>query len=80
MNIFVPFIKQILTFGNFKSSSIPRKYYRELLTGLENLKRIDTVFIPEFIKLASKFEGRLILDDTNHPKYGLKNNMDLPRT
>lgn len=73
MNICVQFIKQILTYGNFKSSDIPRKYYRELLTGLENLKRIDTVFIPQFIKLASNFKGRLIIDDTNHPKYGLKN-------
>jgi len=72
MNLCVQFIKQILTFGNFRSSSIPRKYFKELLTGLENLKRIDTVFIPAFIKLASNFEGRLILDDTNHPKYGLK--------
>jgi IS4 transposase len=73
MNICVNFIKQILTYGNFKSSEIPRKYYRELLTGLENLKRIDTVFLPQFILLASKYEGRLIIDDTNHPKYGLQN-------
>lgn len=73
MNICVQFIKQILTYGNFKSSDIPRKYYRELLTGLESLKRIDTVFLPQFIQLASNYEGRLIIDDTNHPKYGLKN-------
>jgi len=45
----------------------------QVLTGLEKLKRIDTVFIPEFINLAKGIEGRLILDDTNHPKYGLKN-------
>jgi IS4 transposase len=73
MNVCTQFIKQILTFGNFRSSSIPRKYYRELLTGLEKLKRIDTVFIPEFIKLAKNCEGKLVIDDTNHPKYGLKN-------
>ena len=65
-------IKHILEFGNFKSSDIPKKYYRELLTGLKNLKRLDTVFIPEFITLAKKFSGRLIIDDTNHSKYGLK--------
>lgn len=73
MNICVEFIKQIMTYGNFQSSSIPRKHYRELLIGLENLKRIDTVFIPQFISIASKFKGRLVIDDTNHPKYGLKN-------
>lgn len=73
MQFFVPFINKILTFGNLKLSEMPRKHYRALLTGLENLKRIDTVFIPEFIKLAKRFEGRLIIDDTNHPKYGLKN-------
>jgi len=66
-------INHILKFGNYRSSQIPKKYYRELLTGLDKLKRIDTVFIPEFIKLASRYKGRLIIDDTNHPKYGLKN-------
>lgn len=73
MQFLVPFINRILSYGNFKSSEIPRKYYRELLTGLEKLKRIDTVFISSFIKLAKRYEGRLIIDDTNHPKYGLKN-------
>jgi hypothetical protein len=72
LNIFTFFINKILTFGNLKLSEIPRKYYKELLTGLKNLKRLDTVFLPEFIELASSFEGRLIIDDTNHPKYGLK--------
>ncbi len=66
-------MNHILKFGNYRSSEIPRKYFKELLTGLKNLKRIDTVFIPEFISLARRFKGRLILDDTNHPKYGLKN-------
>ena len=66
-------IPHLLKFGNFRSSSIPRKHFKALLTGLKKLKRLDTVFIPEFINLAKSIEGRLILDDTNHPKYGLKN-------
>jgi len=73
MQVLVPFINKLLSYGNFKSSEIPRKYYRELLTGIENLRRLDTVFIPQFVRIASRFEGRLIIDDTNHPKYGLKN-------
>lgn len=66
-------IKHILQFGNFRINDIPYKASRELLTGFEDLKRIDTVFIPQFISMAKKQEGRLIIDDTNHPKYGLKN-------
>lgn len=73
MQFLVPFINRILSYGSFKSSEIPRKHYRELLTGIEKLKRIDTIFIPKFIELAKRYEGRLIIDDTNHPKYGLKN-------
>jgi hypothetical protein len=73
LNIFTLFINKILTFGNLKLSDVPRTTYKELLTAFENIKRNGTVFIPEFIELARKFEGRLIIDDTNHPKYGLKN-------
>lgn len=63
MQFLVPFINRLLSYGKFKSSEIPRKYYRELLTGIEKLKRIDTVFIPKFIEVARRFEGRLIIDD-----------------
>ncbi len=72
LNIFNLFINKILTFGNLKISEIPRKYYAELLTGLEKLKRIDTVFFPEFTELASRFEGKLIIDDTIIPSMDLK--------
>ena len=72
LNIFLIFINKILTFGNLKLSEIPRKYFNELLTAFEDLKRLDTVFIPEFIELSRKFDGRLTLDDTNNPKYGMK--------
>jgi len=43
-----------------------------LMTAFENLRRIDTVFIPELIKLAKKHKGKLIIDSSDNPKYGLK--------
>ena len=53
---------------------LTRERIRQIeVKALEKLKRINTVFIPEFIHLAKVYEGRLVIDDTNHPKYGLKN-------
>jgi hypothetical protein len=72
MNSIVLFIKQILSFGNFRITDIPAKAKQELLTAFKNLKRIDTVFIPELIKLAKKYPGKLIIDSSDNPKYGLK--------
>ena len=40
--------------------------------ALSELKKKDIVLIPQFIRLAKKTKGRLIIDDTNYPKYGLK--------
>ena len=65
-------IKHILTFGNFRITDISPKLYTELLTGFENLKRVDTVFIPELIKLCRGSLGKLIIDSSDNPKYGLK--------
>ena len=73
MQYFSLFINQLLNYGNFKSSEIPRKYHRELLTEFAKIKNKDSVFIPSLIRLCRKSEGRLIIDDTNNPKYGLKN-------
>lgn len=73
MNSISIFIKSILSFGNFRVTDIPPKAYTELMTAFENLKRIDTVFIPELIKLCKKLEGKLIIDSSDNPKYGLKN-------
>lgn len=66
------FINKILQFGNFRKTDISSKLYTELLTAFENLKRIDTVFIPELIKLCKRTEGKLIIDSSDNPKYGLK--------
>ena len=73
MEYFSLFINQLLNYGNFKSSAIPRKYHRELLTEFSKIKNKNTVFIPSLIKLCRNTEGILIIDDTNNPKYGLKN-------
>lgn len=72
LNIITLFINKILSFGNFKISDISQKLYAELLTAFEKLKRIDTVFIPELIKLCKKTDGKLIIDSSDNPKYGLK--------
>ncbi len=72
MNSITIFINKILVFGNFRITDIPRKARQELLTAFENLKRIDTVFIPELIKLAKKYPGKLIIDSSDNSKYGLK--------
>lgn len=72
LNTITLFINNILKFGNFRITDISSKAYAELLTGFENLKRIDTVFIPELIRLAKKHKGKLIIDSSDNPKYGMK--------
>lgn len=66
-------INHILKFGNFRITDVSSKVYAELLTAFENIKKIDTVFIPELIKLCENIEGKLIIDSSDNPKYGLKN-------
>ena len=73
MNQYIPFINQLLQSGNFKSSEIPTKHYQELLTEFERLKYQDIVMIPSLIKLCKGLPVKLIVDDTNNPKYGLEN-------
>jgi hypothetical protein len=66
------FIKQILTFGKFRSSQIPKRVYSELLTGFTNIKNKDVIAIPEFINKFCKNGWNLIVDETVNGKYGLK--------
>lgn len=66
------FIKQILTFGKFHSSQIPKRVYTELLTGFTNIKNKDVIVIPELINKFCKKEWNLIADETVNGKYGLK--------
>ena len=52
------FINRILTFGNFRSSEIPKRVLNKLLT--------------EFIKNFAKGEWNIIVDETINDKYGLE--------
>lgn len=72
INIFLPFIKQILSFCGYKITDIPARYYQELLTAFKDLPHQDFVLIPSLVELAISFPGKLLIDDTNNPKYGLK--------
>ena len=67
------FAKQILSFGGFKASRIPHKIHQELLTAFSRVLAQDVVIIEPLVELAKRMgKGRLILDDTANPKYGLK--------
>jgi Transposase DDE domain len=70
---FLIFAKQILSFSGFQVSRIPRSVYQALLTAFKSLLNQEVVMIAPLIKLVKKLgPGRLIIDDTTNPKYGLK--------
>lgn len=67
------YAKQILSLEGFQVSRLPGKTYRSLLTAYEELLEHEVVMIEGIVKLAKGLTGgRLILDDTTNPKYGLK--------
>ena len=66
------FINRILTFGNFKSSQIPKSVLNKLLTEFTNIKNKDVIVIQEFIRKFCKEGWNLIADETINGKYGLK--------
>lgn len=72
IEIFLPFIKQVLSYCGFKPSELPKKYYRDLVTAFQDLLEQEVVMIPTLIELIKAFPGFLIIDDTSNPKYGLK--------
>jgi len=67
------FAKQILTVGGFRVGQIQRSVYTNLLTALQSLIEQPVVIISSLIELAKQMPGRLVVDDTSNPKYGLKN-------
>jgi hypothetical protein len=69
---FAPFAKQVLSFTGFKSSRISKKAYQALLTAFEGVFQHEVVMIEPLIKLVKRCSGKLILDDTSNPKYGMK--------
>jgi Transposase DDE domain len=66
------FAKQLLSIGGFQITHLPTKAYRQLLTAFQDMVDHDVVMIKPLLKLVKKLPGRLILDDTTNPKYGLK--------
>ena len=72
LNLFLLFAKQILVLGGFRVSAVPGKLYRELLTALESLLEKPVVLIPGLVEMAKAMPGKLIVDDTSNPKYGLQ--------
>lgn len=73
LNVFAVFAKRVLGFGKFEASLIPKSIHVALLTGFQDMLVHDVVMIEPLVKRVKKLPGRLILDDTSNPKYGLKN-------
>jgi len=73
-SIIVPislYIKQLQSFGGFKITELKNGIYKQLLTAFQDMLNHDVVMIPEFVNMARTIPGKLILDDTSNPKYGL---------
>lgn len=66
------YIKKILSFSGFKITELKNDTRKQLLTAFQNMSNHDVIMIPEFVNMAKKMPGNLILDDTSNPKYGLK--------
>lgn len=66
------FAKQILSFSGFQSSRIPVKVYKAFMTAFQDMLNHDLVMLEPVLKRLKSVPGRLILDDTSNPKYGLK--------
>jgi hypothetical protein len=72
LNAFVVFAKGVLNLGGFRASEIPRQVHAALLTAFQDMLEHDVVMIEPLVKLAKAFPGKLLIDDTSNPKYGLK--------
>ena len=66
------FVNKIVSFGKFKRSEISDKAYGQLLTSFQDMSKRDVVIISGIIKKIKHIKGKLILDTTDNPKYGLK--------
>lgn len=70
----VLFAKQILTFGGFKATRLPRWVFTVLLTAFSDMLAQEVVIMEPLLKLVKRSgKGILVIDDTSNPKYGLKN-------
>jgi hypothetical protein len=84
LEIFSRFVQQMLITSEFKASTLPGKFYRELLISAELLCTQRVIVIPGLVELAKTKPGRLIIDDTSSPKYaklkGLSRKLYIPST
>lgn len=65
------FVNRLLQIGGFKRNEFPNKAYQELVTALNNASNHDVVMIESIINSYKSCKGRLIIDATDNPKYGL---------
>ena len=67
------FAKQILSFGGFKATNLPRKVIPTLLTAFSGVLEENVVILEPILKVLKRLsKGVLVIDDTSNPKYGLK--------
>lgn len=66
------FVNKIISFGKFKRSEISNKAYEQLLTSFQDMSKNETVMISAIINKFKHVKGKLIIDTTDNPKYGLK--------
>ena len=69
---FAQFVQQVLVRGKFRITQFDSSAYQALLTATEHLVSSTVVMIPSLIEWAKQHPGCLLIDDTSHPKYGLK--------
>lgn len=72
LQLFLPFVQQVLKIEGFRASQVPKGVYQALLTAFKGIEKHGVVMISGVIALAKQCPGRLIVDDTSNPKYGLK--------
>jgi hypothetical protein len=69
---FCVFAKRIFTFGGFQVSQLPKNIYCSLLTAFQDMLSQEFVVVEPILNLIKAVPGKLIIDDTSNPKYGLK--------
>lgn len=66
------FVNKIISFGKFKRTEISNKAYEQLLTSFQDMSKHEIVMISAIINKFKHVKGKLIIDTTDNPKYGLK--------
>lgn len=66
------FVNKIISYGGFKRSEFSNKSYAQLLTTVQDMSKLDVVLIPSLINKYKALSGKLIMDTTDNPHYGLK--------